>query len=81
MKNNNPEAAKCPYCFGTIDGRASVCRHCGRRVKGGGKAYLGRLIIAAGVLSLAGVFFVDPVLCLGTAVVLILLGAFVGGRE
>ena len=31
-KIRNREAKKCPFCFATIDTRASVCQYCGRQI-------------------------------------------------
>lgn len=43
---------KCPRCYGKVDPRASICPHCGKRLRTSGQYHLGMLVAALGLLVL-----------------------------
>ena len=58
---------KCPYCFSEIDGRASICPHCGKNLKVKTGRYQGAsFLMALGLLAaLADLFIGTGILLVG----------------
>ena len=79
MTDNTNETAKCPHCFGSIDPRATICRHCRKRIGSMARWRSGRLIIAFGVLVILGGLLVEPLLFIAVGAIFILIGAAVRG--
>ena len=81
MEYDPTETKRCPHCLGHIRPDAEVCRHCRKPVKTKTRKVIGRYLVAFSVLSLVGIFFVEPVYCIVTAVILFVIGALMGGYE
>lgn len=52
---------KCPYCYGEVDPRASVCPHCRKNLRTGSPLWhIGSLVMALGLFAILGGLFTEP---------------------
>lgn len=66
---------KCPYCYGEIDARATICPHCGKNLREKtGNYQAGSFLMALGLLAALADLLLGTGILLVAGIVLFLLG-------